>query len=110
MLNLTQNHRSSPRKPLHTHGTLAVGKSTIPFATVDIGSAGVCLVVPCHMEIGQRCHIDLTLTAKAHQYEISAIVKVTYCLNSKDGFRVGMQFVDLINKANQNAITQYLES
>ena len=95
---------------MHTHGTLVVGKSTVPFATVDIGPSGICLLVPSLMDIGQRCHIDLTLTAKAHQYEISAIVKVSYCVSSKEGFRVGMQFVDMINKANVNAITLYLES
>lgn len=110
MSNLTQNQRSSPRKPLHTHGTLVMGSHTIPFTAVDIGATGVCLVVPSQLNIGQRYHIDLSLIVKGRQCDIAALAKVAYCVHCKDGFRVGMHFVDMINKANLAAIDLYLES
>jgi len=110
MSNLTQNQRSSARKPLHTHGTLVVGSRTVGFTSVDIGTEGVCLVVPTQLDIGHRYHIDLPLIAKGRQYDITALVKVTYCVHCKEGFRVGMHFVDMINKANLNAIALYMES
>ena len=110
MSNLTQNQRSSARKPLHSHGALVIGNNTIPFATRDIGTSGVCLTVPTRMEAGQRCHIDLTLIVKGRQCDIAAVVKVTYCEPCKEGFRVGMHFVDMINKANLAVIAQFMEN
>jgi hypothetical protein len=110
MSNLTQNQRASGRKPLHTHGTLVMGSHTIAFTALDIGTTGVCLVVPSQLDIGKRYHIDLSLIVKGRQCDIAALAKVTYCVQCKEGFRVGMHFVDMINKANLAAIALYVES
>jgi len=110
MSNLAQNQRTSVRKPLNTRGTLVAGSHTIPFAAQDIGTNGVCVVVASPINIGQRCHIDLVLIARGSQYDIAAVAKVTYCVACREGFRVGLNFVDMINKVNLNAIALFMES
>ena len=56
---------------------------------VDISPAGVCLTVPEPLHIGGIYSLDLHLHGEPES-DVSVIARVCFCIEERDGFRVGM--------------------
>lgn len=66
--------------------------------TVDISAHGVCLTLPCALEAGSTCRLDLEIQG-SEKRRTSVIARVCFCLQGKDGYRIGLncsleEFVD----------------
>lgn len=63
---------------------------------LDISQSGVCIFVPEQLRPGQACVITLETTVNGKPSPLVASAKVIYStLSGTDGFRTGMQFVQL---------------
>lgn len=57
--------------------------------TVDISQHGVCLTLPRALEVGSTCELDLEILGTA-QRRTSVVARVCFCLQAKDGYRIGL--------------------
>jgi hypothetical protein len=57
--------------------------------TVDISQHGVCLTLPRALEVGSTCELDLEILG-AGQRRTSVVARVCFCLQGKDGYRIGL--------------------
>lgn len=57
--------------------------------TVDISQHGVCLTLPRALEVGSTCELDLEILG-ADQRRTSVVARVCFCLQGKDGYRIGL--------------------
>lgn len=72
------------------------GDLTIVSHTLDISANGISLEVPYMLGNGQRCSIELDLSAFNGPKWVELIAEVRNCVpDGEDQFRAGMQFVDL---------------
>lgn len=99
--------RNFPRKILRCQAKVILTDSVALLAhTRDISLDGVCVHVQQPLVIGQTCTVafETRLNGKTHQVMASA--KVVYSiLSGTDGFRTGLQFVQ-INQANLQTLTE----
>lgn len=56
---------------------------------VDISAHGVCLTLPRALEVGSTCQLDLEVFG-AEKRSLSVAARVCFCLQSKDGYRIGL--------------------
>ena len=57
---------------------------------VDISAHGVCLTLPRALEVGTTCWLDLEIPALAPGGFFSVEARVCFCLQGKDGYRIGL--------------------
>ena len=101
--------RLSPRKALRAHGTFVLDGHVLPFDAIDLGIDGVRIGLSRQLNPGQCCRIDLPLFVNGRRLDVAAMAKVTYCVCGRDGFKAGMQFVEMINKASSAAIAIFMK-
>lgn len=58
---------------------------------VDISAHGVCLTLPRPLEVGSSCRLDLELP-RAQKRTTSVVACVCFCLQTKSGYRVGLNY------------------
>jgi hypothetical protein len=94
--------RTTRRKALQLRAVLTVPPGrTLQSQTIDVSAGGICVGLPFELTNDDECTISLDLLGDP--IEISG--RVCYCVATRDGFRVGMQFVRMDQK-----IAQVLES
>lgn len=102
------DQRKLVRKALRSRGVLILEGQAFQFDTVDIGTGGVCVLSVRQLITGQNCRIEFSLSVQGRKFDIVAQAKVSYCICGRDGFRIGMQFVEISDKACSSAISLYM--
>jgi len=102
------DQRLSPRKILRSHGVLVMnGQEPLSFNTLDIGSGGMGVELPRQLSSGQRCHVRFALIFNGRKIEVPALVKVTHCVCGRNGFKAGLQFIE-IDEVSAAAIGRFM--
>lgn len=101
--------RLQERKVLRTRALLRIdGMDQFLVKTMDISTAGVGISCPKMLQAGQGGQIAFEMYFNGRNYQVASRVKVMYCIyNSNDGFKVGMQFMNL-DMASASAITKFM--
>jgi hypothetical protein len=63
--------------------------------TVDLSLGGACLSVPKQLSIGDECRLQLEFEACGIRRNVLLVSQVCYCREGVEGYRVGLQFVQL---------------
>jgi c-di-GMP-binding flagellar brake protein YcgR len=89
--------RNFPRKIFRCQAKLALsGTAPVQARTVDISLGGLSLVVPGQLHIGQTCDVEFEAPLNGKTVRVIASGKVVYCIHGEtDGFRIGLQFMQL---------------
>ncbi len=89
--------RKSARKTFKTRVLVAFEDAPpVQAVTVDISTGGLCLgSVPRQLKNGQRVRVTCDLLSLGKSHRMVVVCQVTHCLFSGDGFKVGVQFLDL---------------
>lgn len=76
--------------------------ATLRGRTMDVSLTGVCLFLTEQLVVGQACTIAFEAQLNGKMRQISASAKVIYSiLSGTDGFRTGMQFVEIDAENNK---------
>ena len=88
--------RQSARKVLHVKAVLAMdGLAPLTARSVDIGGNGMCLVASAPLKVGSRGQIDFAVYIDGVVRPVSARAQVSYCIISRDEFKIGFQFLHI---------------
>lgn len=89
--------RIFPRKIFRCPAKLAVlGSEPVQARAVDISLGGLSVIVSGQLHIGQICNVDFEVPLNGKTVRVMVTAKVVYCiLGETDGFRVGLQFMQL---------------
>lgn len=92
-----QEQRASARKAFKMKVMVAFEDApAAPAITVDIGTGGLCLKnLPRQLKNGQRLRVSGELMVQGASHRLVVICKVTHCVFSGEGFKAGVQFLDL---------------
>ena len=63
--------------------------------TIDLSVGGACLSAPHQLLVGDECRLQLELEAVGTKRRALLVSRVCYCVPQGDGFRVGLQFVQV---------------
>lgn len=104
-----EEQRLQERKILRTKALLRMdGMEQFLVKTMDISTAGVGVACPKLLQQGQVGQIAFEMYFNGRNYKVASRVKVMYCIyNSSDGFKVGMQFINL-DMSSASAITKFM--
>lgn len=89
--------RNSPRKIIRLPARLALpGMPPLRARTADISLNGMCILISEQLKVGQSCTIAFEAPLIGKHVPVVVSAKVIYSiLSGTDGFRTGMQFVQL---------------
>ncbi|MDC8756279.1 PilZ domain-containing protein [Janthinobacterium fluminis] len=105
---MSVEQRQPPRKILRTRAMLVMdGAAAVAAHTLDIGASGVAAVVDEALAVGHKGRIVFEMLVDGKLQLVDGQVAANYCILSHDGFKVGLQFVNL-DSAMANAISRYL--
>lgn len=83
------NRRSHQRLPIRGTARVRAQRRDMLADTVDISAHGVCLTLPVALEVGSSCLLDLQIVG-AKQSSASVEARVCFCLQGKEGYRIGL--------------------
>lgn len=63
--------------------------------TVDISISGICIMLDTPLATGESCVIAFEAPVKGAIRKVMVSAKAVYSICSGDGFRIGLQFVQL---------------
>ncbi len=94
---MNEDQRQAVRKVLRTRALLRIdGREQFLVKTVDICSSGVGATCPQQLQAGLSGHIAFEMYYDGKSVHVASRVKVMYCIyNSHDGFKLGLQFLNL---------------
>ena len=106
---MSDESRQQERKILRTKALLRMdGMEQFLVKTMDVSTAGVGVACPKLLQQGQGGQIAFEMYFNGRNYQVASRIKVMYCIyNKNDGFKVGMQFVNL-DMPSASAITKYM--
>ena len=81
--------RSQQRLPIRGTALVRIQRRALRAETVDISPHGVCLTLPHGLEVGSACELDLEIFGTP-QRRTSVAARVCFCLQGKDGYRIGL--------------------
>lgn len=95
--------RSFPRKPLRANAqVLLPGAAPLRGKTVDISLGGLSLFIPDQIPVGQVCTVGVDTLLRGNVVRITAVARIVYSiLKGTDGYRTGMQFIDVDAASNK---------
>ena len=101
--------RTYPRKVLRCQARVALpGMPALRAKTVDVSLGGICLVVPEQLPSGQTCNVGFEAPLNGKMVRVFAVAKVVYSiLTGTEGFRTGLQFVEL-DAANNKLLAEVM--
>jgi hypothetical protein len=104
-----EDQRQQERKVLRTRALLRIdGMEQFLVKTLDISTAGVGVACPKQLQTGQTGKIAFEIFFNGRNYSVASNARVMYCIyNSNDGFKVGLQFVNL-DMTNASVITRFM--
>jgi c-di-GMP-binding flagellar brake protein YcgR len=95
--------RVYPRKPLRCPALVALpGIAPIKARMIDVSLGGICVVLAGQLPVGQPCMVAFDPTINGKPKRITASVRVIYSILGTDGFRTGLQFVELDAENNKS--------
>ncbi len=102
--------RQAPRKVLRVKVNFAVdGAPQMIVRSMDIGSNGLAISCPMQIPAGIGCFVAFDMFYNGKTSSVATRAKVMYCIyNSNDGFKVGLQFIN-IDLASSTSIARYME-
>ncbi len=106
---MNEDQRQSIRKVLRARGLLRMdGMEQFLVKTLDICSSGIGVSCPNQLQPGQVGHIAFEMFINGKAFHVASRVKVMYCIySSVEGFKLGMQFLELDMKGAA-AIAKYM--
>jgi c-di-GMP-binding flagellar brake protein YcgR len=79
------------------------GIAPIKAKMIDVSLGGICVLLPGQLPVGQPCMIAIDTPINGKPRRITAAVRVIYSiLSGTDGFRTGLQFVELDAENNRS--------
>ena len=76
--------------------------------TIDVSLGGLCLVVTEQLRVGQACDVGFEAPLNGKMVRVIGSAKVAYCiLSGTEGFRIGLQFVQL-DAANNKTLAELM--
>ncbi|NEX60725.1 PilZ domain-containing protein [Noviherbaspirillum galbum] len=101
---MSSETRVYPRKALRCPALIVLpGIAPIRAKTVDVSLGGLSLVLPGQLPAGQPCTLVFEPIINGKPRRITAAIRVIYSiLSSTDGFRTGVQFVELDAENNKS--------
>ncbi len=102
--------RQVPRKVLRVKVNFAVdGAPPLIVRSMDIGSNGLAISCPIQIPVGIGCFVAFDMFYNGKTSSVASRAKVMYCIyNSNDGFKIGLQFVN-IDLPSSTSIARYME-
>lgn len=89
--------RAYPRKIMRCQARIALrGMAPMRARTVDVSLGGLCLLVEEQLPVGQLCDVGFEAPLNGRMVRVIGSAKVVYCiLSGTEGFRLGLQYVEL---------------
>ncbi len=108
-MHTTEDQRQNSRKVLRSRGLLIMdGIPQFLVRTMDVSTSGVGVASPQPLQQGQEGKIAFEMFFNGNNYHVASRVRVMYSIySSHDGFKVGLQFLNL-DMASASAITKYM--
>ena len=78
------------RLPIRGDALVRIQRRELRAEAVDISTHGVCLTLPRALEVGTTCSLDLEIPSLAPGGLFSVEARVCFCLQGKDGYRIGL--------------------
>ena len=106
---MNEDQRHNERKVMRTRALLRMdGIDQFLVRTTDISTTGMAIACPHPFQTGQAGQIAFEMFFNGKNNQIAVRIKVMYCIyNSHDGFKVGLQFVNL-DMSNAAIISKYM--
>lgn len=82
--------RKQPRLPIRGDALVRIQRRELRAEAVDISAHGVCLTLPRAVDVGTTCWLDLEIPSLAPGGFFSVEARVCFCLQGKDGYRIGL--------------------
>jgi hypothetical protein len=107
---MSVDNRQSHRKELRVPAVLTIdGSDPLMTHTMDIGKFGMGLIgVPAALKSGLQGSLAFDLFRDGGIQKICVHVRIAYCLSEEAGFRIGVQFTDLVSPG-AIAIAHYVD-
>ncbi len=101
--------RNFTRKPIRGQAAIILpGAAPMRGKTKDISLGGLCLLVPGQLAPGQGCTVIFEAPLNGKMVQVTASARVIYSiLSGTDGFRTGLQFVQL-DAANNKTLAELM--
>ena len=95
--------RSFPRKHMRCNAVVVLpGMAPMRAKTQDIALGGACLIMAEQLRVGQECTVAFEALLNGKPVRVTATAKVVYSiLAGTEGFRTGMQFVQIDPASNK---------
>lgn len=78
--------------------------------SMDVGANGMAISCPVQIPSGVNCYVAFDMFFNGKTHSVASRAKVMYCIyNSHDGFKVGLQFVNL-DLASSSAIARFMDT
>jgi c-di-GMP-binding flagellar brake protein YcgR len=105
---MAEEQRKFPRRPLKRAARVVTRDAPpVEGTTIDVSAGGLCLVLPRQLPVGAPCAVSFDIPVNAFKQTVSAVSRVTWAICSTDGFKTGLQFVE-IDPASATAIARYV--
>ena len=85
----SSERRIQQRLPARGVAHVKIKRRSVRAETVDISAHGVCLTLPQPLEVGSSYELDLVIEGEEER-RTSVVARVCFCLQGKNGFRVGL--------------------
>jgi len=94
---MNTERRGSPRKPLKVAAVVqATGAPPIAGKTADVSLNGLSVVLSVDLPPGYTCLVNFDIPMKQWgKHHLSLKARVAYSVCGSEGFRIGMQFLDV---------------
>jgi c-di-GMP-binding flagellar brake protein YcgR len=100
--------RSFPRKVMRCPVRIQLQGGNLRGKTIDIALAGISLMVPEQLQPGMTCTVSFEAMLNGTARQVTGTAKVVYSiLSGTDGFRTGLQFVQ-IDAANNKTLAELM--
>ena len=101
--------RSTPRKTLRAPARVILpGLAPLKAKTMDISLGGISVIMAEQLPAGQTCTVAFEAPLKGNMVRVVAVAKIVYTiLKGIEGYRTGMQFVE-IDAANNKTLVELM--
>ncbi len=101
-------HRKSSRKIFRvpTMVSMASGQTYLA-RSYDLGIGGMCVITPVQLETDSHCTVGFDVPLAGKDRRISAPGRIVYCIPCAEGFKTGLQFIDL-DATGQQVLRDFL--
>lgn len=100
--------RKTSRKIFRTATTVSMASGQSYLArSYDLGQGGMAVITPVQMETSGQCTVGFEIPTADDKLKISAQARIVYSIPCAEGFKNGLQFIDL-GAAGLAALRDYL--